>query len=257
MLRLIQVRSGLFCRIMFSAAVLSGCGGQADQASNPPEDVTSREPDAVMTPGPAAPPPRATNDGDAPPVSVPRDPEPEPSPEVSDDTPLLPSEPPPSESPPVVDAPSEPSPIDVQGCGVPGGYDRVFILQRDAASGICTDFVLRTADTDDPLMPGLSLPPRWTAEDMMSFACAPEGSMDTGVTPTYFTNVQGTVTFTGSPFLSIPARVRVHVVLDTPADDAGTASEQLISQQTIDAEDLDLENGCLLGSRVVRQPPGD
>lgn len=124
-----------------------------------------------------------------------------------------------------------------------GGYDRVFIFQRDASTGICTDFVLVSPDDDAPAQPNLSLPERWAVEDMSSFDCTLDGSLVSGSTPTFFTRADGNIAFGGSEG-GLPLHVQLDVVLSLPAEDVGTPANQLILRQRLEAEDIALLGGC-------------
>lgn len=128
-----------------------------------------------------------------------------------------------------------------------GGYDRVFIFQRDAATGICTDFGLVTP-TDQPsafAVNNLSLPAFWTVEDMSAFECGPDGNAVSDATPTTFMRADGAVSFADMQG-SLPLRVKLDVVLSAPAEDRGTPEEQIISEQRRLADDIDLRAGCRL-----------
>jgi hypothetical protein len=192
---------------------------------------------AVPGPEPVMP-DEPTSSPTSPPASQPAAPDPEP---MGPDTP---------EPEPVGDPQfPEPSAIVIEGCGVVGGYDRVFIFQRDAATGICTDFGLVTPVDAGGQVPfalsNLSLPMRWTVEDMVSFACAVDGSALSSATPTYFTRAEGDITF-GAMQGNLPRQVKLDVVLSEPALDAGTLADQTIPEQRLVADEIDLLQGCSL-----------
>ena len=150
---------------------------------------------------------------------------------------------------PPVDAgssPTAPNPaISIEGCVAIGGYDRVIIFQRDAASGICTDLGLVTVDGDpSPFdLADLSLPQRWTVEDMSAFPCTADGNPVAGATPTDFGAASGRIDFdteTGA----VPSRVSLDGALTDPAGEAEAAPQSLISRQRIVADDLELRGSC-------------
>jgi hypothetical protein len=185
------------------------------------------------------PPPVAT------PTPQPSSPMPQPAPADDTGTPRTEAEPEPEPEP----EPVEPSPIVIEGCSVIGGYDRVFIFQRDGASGICTDFGLVTpADEADPIvfaLTNLLLPMRWTVEHMSAFECDAEGNAVSGAAHTHFMRADGAVDFADLQG-GLPSRVRLDVVLSAPAGDTGAAAQQVIPEQRIVAVDIDLLAGCSL-----------
>ena len=165
-------------------------------------------------------------------------------------------DPSPSEAPPAPpsttpDAPAEPPPsptsISVDGCHYIGGYDRVFIFQRDGALGVCTDLTLVTPDDASGAfdLSNLSLPPRWTVDDMVAFACTPDRQPVAGSQPNYYTTASGEVSFEFAPG-ALPLRASLDVALTLPADDPALypVAEPRIEAQQIRVEGLELQGSC-------------
>lgn len=131
-----------------------------------------------------------------------------------------------------------------EGCYYVGGYDRVFVYQRDAMANVCSELVLIADDEASPFdLTNLTVPAPWTVETMTAYACTPEGMAVNGATPTHYTRATGSVTFAAAQG-GWPPSISVDVLISVPAADAGTLSEQLIMDRRIVALNLDLAGGC-------------
>jgi hypothetical protein len=137
----------------------------------------------------------------------------------------------------------------VEGCLSIGDYDRVVIFQRDDEHDMCASLVFVTPEDDEnPFdLTSLSLPPRWTVEEMSAFPCAPDGSMLDAALPSYFMAATGTVDFVMGQG-GLPNRASLDVMLMNPLDDAAALPypDPPIMGQLISAEDLELAGGCPL-----------
>jgi hypothetical protein len=214
----------------------TACGGRADQGSMAPAAVEADRTMAV-DPTPSATEPSPGEGESSPPAPTP------PAPETIGDATPPPRERPARPQPAPESPPTQPESISIEGCREVGGYDRVFIFQRDASTGICTDFWLVSPDDDATPQPNLSLPERWAVEDMSSFGCTLDGSPVSDSTRTYFTRADGNISFSGNEG-ALPLHVQLDVVLSSPAEDMGTPASELISRQRLEAEDIELLGGC-------------
>jgi hypothetical protein len=245
---------------LLSALLGAACGGQADRQSldpgaasdgagaaaarpagngEPSVEHTPVEPAQPVAAQPARPlevvPERPGDDPEPP--REPAEPVPtEPIPTEPDDDPEPPAEPPTSTDPP--------SPISIEGCTEIGGYDRVALHQRDATSGICADFVLRSPSDDAPLLPNLTLPVGWEVDHMSAYACTPDGVAVSGSAATHFSRADGSVAFTGNTG-GLPRQAQVDVSLSTPLTDPPVPDNQLILTQSLRANDVNLSGGCV------------
>jgi hypothetical protein len=156
-----------------------------------------------------------------------------------------PSTPEPPDMPAANPEPTEPSSILIESCTQIGGYDRVFVFQRDAATSVCT-FVGLVSPVDREArfdLTSVSLPERWTVENMEAFACTPEGEAVSGAALTYYTSAVGSIGFAGGQG-GMPARMKLDVVLRVPDETVGTPANEMIAEQRIVAEDLEVLGSC-------------
>ncbi|HTV18038.1 MAG TPA: hypothetical protein VMG12_05190 [Polyangiaceae bacterium] len=213
----------------------SGSGSSSNEASSQAPRPSADEPSSSPTPAPPTSADVTPAPADTPPTPAP----PADSPPASD---LPGSDPLPSPTP---EPDPEPSPISIEGCVYIGAYDRVFIFQRDAASGVCTDLGLVTVD-DSPSpfdLANLALPLRWTIEDMSAFSCTPDGNPMSGTTATEFTMASGSIAFDPANG-GLPSRVTLDVTILGAAADAELAPDPLIASQRIRADELELKGSC-------------
>ncbi len=139
--------------------------------------------------------------------------------------------------------PTEPSSIFIESCTQIGGYDRVLVFQRDAATSVCTFFgLVSPADGESDFdLSSVSLPERWTVENMEATVCELGAESDAALT--YFTSASGSIAFAPGQG-GLPARMRLDVVLRLPDEAAGTPSNEMIAEQRIVAEDLAVLGSC-------------
>jgi hypothetical protein len=234
--------------VLLALSLAVACGGRAEdpgESSSPQvPELPNEEPPATVVP----PEMQASQDStipglptvepQAPPMLTPSTPVPEPP--MAPNTPDTDPEP---EMDPEPEIPAES--LLNEGCLYIGGYVRVFVYQRDALANVCTNLTLISDDEVSPFdLTDLTVPERWTVEDMSAYPCLPEGATTSDAIPTYFTRASGSIAFAAAP-LGLPSSMDIDVRLSVPAEDVGTLPEQMIiMDRRIVARNLDLAGSC-------------
>lgn len=145
---------------------------------------------------------------------------------------------------------AEPSTLQMTGCEVLGGYNRVIIRQRDESTSICTELRLIQSFGDEgygTLPPGLSLPENWAVERMYSFHCRRE-SNPRAEEPHYndFTAAQGSVSFGfGRSEHAVLEYLWLDVSMTAPEPEDGLPADLRIeSQRIVSSDTIVIGGGC-------------
>lgn len=239
-----RVRASLPVAAVVLAASLA-CGGEAASRSGAPLE-------GQQGPALAAPPAlqgQPPSSSPAAPVALPMAVPTVPAPEPPSSSPAPPASEPPA-TPSTASTPPEPTPaaaLSVDGCLYVGGYDRVFIDQRDAERDICATLVLvGPDDSESPFdLTGLALPPGWTVDEMSAFPCAADGNRLSDTEPNHYRTALGSVSFVLGQG-GYPTHASVDARLLHPSEDVAALPypDPLIAEQRISADHLQLQGSC-------------